>query len=57
LGGPTETGPIILFDDPDNLPPAAVALKAALEKAGMRVTVIKRAVGAFQFYVGPDPDS
>jgi hypothetical protein len=57
LGGPTETGPIILFDDPDNLPPAATALKKALEKVGMRVTVIKRAVGTFQFFIGPDPDS
>jgi hypothetical protein len=57
LGGPTERGPIILFDDPEKLPEAATQLKAALEKAGMRVSVIKRAVGTFQFYIGPDPNS
>jgi hypothetical protein len=57
LGGPTEKGVIILFDDPEKLPEAATQLKGALEKAGMRVTVIKRAVGTFQFYVGPDPNS
>jgi hypothetical protein len=57
LGGPTETGPIILFDDPEKLPEPAVKLKAALEKVGMRVTVIKRAVGTFQFFIGPDPNS
>jgi hypothetical protein len=32
LGGPTETGPIILFDDPEKLPEAAVKLKAAFRK-------------------------
>ena len=57
LGGPSERGPIILFDDPEKLPEAATRLKSALEKAGMHVTVIKRAVGTFQFYIGPDPDS
>jgi hypothetical protein len=56
LGGPKEMGAIILFDDPEHLPPPAEALKAALEKVGMHVTVIKRTVGAFQFYVGPDPN-
>jgi hypothetical protein len=57
LGGPSETGPIILFDDPKNLPEPAARLKAALEKVGMRVTVLPRPVGTFQFYVGPDPNS
>jgi hypothetical protein len=57
LGGPTERGPIILFDDPDKLPEAATRLKATLEKAGMQVTVIKRTVGTFQFFVGPDPNN
>jgi hypothetical protein len=57
LGGPTERGPIILFDDPEKLPEAATRLKAALEKAGMHVMVIKRTVGTFQFYIGPDPNN
>jgi hypothetical protein len=57
LGGPSETGPIILFDDPENLPPPAIALKATLEKVGLHVRVIQRKVGAFQFFAGPNPDS
>jgi hypothetical protein len=57
LGGPTETGPIILTDDPDKLPEPAAKLKAALEKVGMNVTVIKKASVSFQFFIGPDPNS
>jgi hypothetical protein len=56
LGGPKEMGAIILVDDPQHLPLPAAALKSALEKVGMHVTVIQRAVGTFQFYVGPDPN-
>jgi hypothetical protein len=56
LGGPTETGPIILYDDPENLPESAAKLKAALERVGIRATVIQRKVGSFQFFIGPDPN-
>jgi len=57
LAGPSETGLIVLFDDPNNLPPPAKALKGALEAIGLKVRVIERKVGTFQFFVGPDPGS
>jgi hypothetical protein len=57
LGGPSETGLIILSDDPEHLPPPAAALKKALEVIGLKVNVIQRKVGTFQFFVGPDPNS
>jgi hypothetical protein len=56
LGGPSETGLIILFDDPEHLPEPADKLKQALEYIGLKVTVIQRKVGTFQFFVGPEPE-
>lgn len=55
LGGPSETGLIILFDDAEHLPEPAKSLKTALEAVGLKVKIIERKVGAFQFFVGPTP--
>lgn len=57
LAGPNEIGVMIIFDDPEKLPEPAAKLKQALERSGLGVTLVKRPVGSFQLFVGPNPEN
>jgi hypothetical protein len=57
LAGPSETGLIILAEDPEHLAEPAAKLKQALENIGLTVHVLQRKMVGFQFFVGPDPNS
>jgi len=56
---PTESGVMVMVDDPQHAPESAQKFMTALDKVGVKHTLIKRDVGAghFVLLIGPKPEN